>query len=96
MTRVGDKIRILRMEGEPQYEGRTGTVDLIDDAGQIHGTWGGCALIPGVDSFETIRSCALCGNEIGGRGHNGAPLTEGTVCDACNYGKVLPARMGRK
>lgn len=52
---VGDEIRILRMEGEPQYEGKTGTVELIDDAGQIHGTWGGCALIPGVDSFETIH-----------------------------------------
>ena len=44
------------MEGEPQYNGKEGIVDLIDDAGQIHGTWGGCALIPDVDEFEVINS----------------------------------------
>ncbi len=52
--KVGDKIRILYMDGEPQYDGRKGTVTHIDDAGQIHGTWGGCALIPGVDEYEVI------------------------------------------
>lgn len=52
--KVGDKIRILYMDGEPQYEGKKGTVTHIDDAGQIHGTWGGCALIPGVDEYEVI------------------------------------------
>ena len=51
----GDKIRILYMEGEPQYAGREGTVQHIDDAGQIHGTWGGCAIIPGTDSYEVIE-----------------------------------------
>ena len=29
--KVGDRIRIIRMDGEPQYSGKTGTVDLIDD-----------------------------------------------------------------
>ena len=32
--------------GEPQYTNREGVVTHIDDAGQIHGTWGGCAVIP--------------------------------------------------
>ena len=26
-----------------------GTVERVDDAGQLHGTWGGLAAIPGVD-----------------------------------------------
>ena len=51
----GDKIRILYMDGEPQYEGREGYVQHIDDAGQIHGTWGGCAIIPDTDRYEVIE-----------------------------------------
>ena len=43
---VGDKIKIITMQGEPQYTNREGVVTHIDDAGQIHGTWGGCAVIP--------------------------------------------------
>jgi hypothetical protein len=39
------------MEGEPQYTDREGVVTHIDDAGQIHGTGGGCAIIPEVDEF---------------------------------------------
>ena len=55
-VKIGDKIRIIEMEGEPGYTGKTGVVDLIDDAGQIHGTWGGCALIPKVDKFEIVNT----------------------------------------
>ena len=44
--KVGQKIRIVEMVGEPQYSGRTGEVTCIDDMGQVHGTWGGCALRP--------------------------------------------------
>lgn len=51
---VGDTIYIDWMDGEPQYCGRVGIITSIDDAGQLHGTWGGCALIPGVDSFHRI------------------------------------------
>ena len=53
--KVGDKIRIIHMEGEPQYTGKEGTVEYIDGAGQIHGTWGGCALIPDEDIWEIIN-----------------------------------------
>ena len=54
MVKVGDLIRIIEMDGEPHYIGKYGEVKYIDSLGQIHGTWGGCALIPGVDSFEII------------------------------------------
>ena len=54
----GDKIRILQMQGEPQYEGREGIVERIDDAGQMHGTWGGCAIIPETDRYEILEKIA--------------------------------------
>ena len=44
-------IKIIKMEGEPQYTDREGVVTHIDDAGQIHGTWGGCSIVPGVDTY---------------------------------------------
>lgn len=54
MVKVGDKIRIIDMQDEPQYSGAEGTIMFIDDIGQLHGTWGGCAVIPEVDEFEVI------------------------------------------
>jgi len=53
-VKIGDKIYIEWMDGEPQYSGRTGIVKYIDDVGQIHGSWGGCALIPGQDSYRLL------------------------------------------
>ena len=37
-----------------KYNGRrrSGVVEHIDSIGQLHGTWGGLAVIPGVDDFE--------------------------------------------
>ena len=55
MVKVGDKIKIILMVGEPQYSGKEGVVEHVDDIGQIHGSWGGCALIPGVDEFEIVE-----------------------------------------
>lgn len=55
MVKVGDKIRVLYMEGEPQYTGREGKVLYIDALLQLHGTWGGCAVIPEADKFEVIE-----------------------------------------
>lgn len=51
---IGKRIRIDYMNGEPQYAGRIGTVELVDDACQLHGTWGGCAVIPGEDSYTVL------------------------------------------
>ena len=45
-AKKGDTIRIIEMVGEPRYSGKIGTVEHIDDIGQIHGTWGGCAIQP--------------------------------------------------
>ena len=53
---IGDTIKIINMEGEAQYTNREGVVTHIDDAGQIHGTWGGCALIPGVDTYVVVAN----------------------------------------
>lgn len=55
MFKVGDKIKIIYMAGEPQYTGRKGTITRIDSAGQLHGTWGGLALIPGEDEIELVE-----------------------------------------
>ena len=55
MVKVGDTIKIILMVGEPQYSGKEGVVEHVDDIGQIHGSWGGCALIPGVDEFEIVE-----------------------------------------
>lgn len=50
---IDRKIRIIDMKGEPQYAGKEGCVTRIDDAGQIHGTWGGCALVE-EDEWELV------------------------------------------
>ena len=53
-----DKVKIgdtIKMEGEPQYTDREDVVTHIDDADQIHSTWGGCALIPEIDTFVIVR-----------------------------------------
>lgn len=55
MAKVGDRIRIWYMEGEPSYAGKEGTVTRIDDIGQMFGTWGGCAVIPGTDEYEVVN-----------------------------------------
>lgn len=57
-VKVGDEIRIIEMKDEPQYSGREGVVKYIDDAGQIHGTWGGCALIPGLDEYVIVKEAS--------------------------------------
>lgn len=51
---LGKTVEIFDMEGEPQYAGKRGVVDYVDSIGQLHGTWGGCALIPGVDDFKIV------------------------------------------
>lgn len=60
-VRPGTKIRIIKMmdaNGKDYqasaYKGKTGTVTLIDDMGQLFGSWGGLAVIPGLDEFEII------------------------------------------
>ena len=54
--KVGTVIRIIHLEGEnSDYDGRQGAVDRIDDMGNLHGTWGGLAIIPEKDEFDVIK-----------------------------------------
>ena len=59
--KVGTKIRINRMEGEPQYDGKDGVVTHISKGNhsfgipeQWHGTWGGCAVQPQRDEYTVL------------------------------------------
>ena len=54
MYKIGDKIKIINMVDEPQYESKEGVIEYIDSIGQLHGSWGGCAIIPGIDEFIII------------------------------------------
>ena len=54
--KVGDHIRIIHLNGEDsRYDGREGIVESIDSIGQLHGTWGGLAVIPEEDLFEILQ-----------------------------------------
>jgi hypothetical protein len=52
---VGKEIRIISMEGEPHYTGKQGIIKSVDGIGQLHGTWGGLAINPSVDTFQVIK-----------------------------------------
>lgn len=52
--KVGDKIKIIEMVDEPEYSGKTGTIEHIDGRGQLHGTWGSLAVIPEEDTIEIV------------------------------------------
>ena len=54
-VKVGDKVKIISMDGELEYCGKVGVVTHIDSIGQLHGTWGGCALIPELDKFVVVE-----------------------------------------
>ena len=54
-AKVGDTIHIISMVDEPNYKDKEGVVQTIDDIGQLHGTWGGCAIIPGLDVYKIIK-----------------------------------------
>lgn len=57
-AKIGDIIKITKLDDpyDPTYPGRIGTVTKIDDMGQLHGTWGGIAVIPQIDEFEILYS----------------------------------------
>ena len=53
--KVGQKVRIIHLEGEDtRYYGKEGVIEHIDGIGQLHGTWGGLAIIPEADEFTVI------------------------------------------
>ena len=55
----GQRIRLLHMEDpyDPVPDGTEGEIAFVDDVGQVHMNWDNgrsLALVPNVDSFETI------------------------------------------
>ena len=54
-VKIGDLIKVIKMEGEPDYSNRVGTVTAIDGIGQLHGTWGGLAIIPEKDMYQILK-----------------------------------------
>jgi hypothetical protein len=65
----GSRIKLLEMKDPyPVSSGSWGTVDFIDDEGQIHVNWDNgstLALIPGVDKYEVYnykhyKICPIC------------------------------------
>lgn len=61
-VKVGDTIKILWVDDcgydtvVDSYIGREGVVQFIDSIGQLHGTWGSLAIIPGTDKFKVINN----------------------------------------
>ena len=55
LYKVGQCIKIIHLEGEDnRYDGKEGAIEDIDVIGQLHGTWGGQAVIPEADEFIVI------------------------------------------
>ena len=97
--KIGQKIHINHLHGEDlTYDGKEGVITYIDDLGQLHGTWGGLAVIPEVDDYKVFDAivCCICGAEYSGHGNDPYPVKEeGRCCDECNYKVVIPARMAK-
>ena len=62
-VKIGDSIKVIKMEGEPDYSNRVGTVTAIDGIGQLHGTWGGLAIIPEKDTHQILKENNNNGND---------------------------------
>lgn len=56
VVKPGMKIHIVELDDpyDDSYNGREGVVEFIDDAGQLHGTWGGLAVCPEVDVISLV------------------------------------------
>lgn len=61
-VKIGDLIKVIKMEGEPDYSNRVGTVTAIDGICQLHGTWGGLAIIPEKDTYQVLKENNNNGN----------------------------------
>lgn len=57
--KVGQWIKIISMEGEPQYNGKVGRIEDIDSKGQLSGTWGGLRVQPERDSIKILTDAEV-------------------------------------
>lgn len=52
---LGCEIVIYHLYGEGcSYDGTTGIVERVDDMGDLYGTWGSIAVMPGLDQFSIV------------------------------------------
>ena len=49
------------VDDSEDYFGRVGVIEHIDDIGQLHGSWGGLALVPDLDDFVVVGD--LCAQQ---------------------------------
>jgi len=68
---AGTRIRLNHMDDpwSPVPEGTEGTVDMVDDIGQLHMKWDNgrtLALVPGEDSFSVIPQKQEMTMQMGG------------------------------
>ncbi len=53
----GKRIKILKMDDPysgKEYNGKEGTVEMVDSMGDLHGTWGSLAIIPEIDQIIVL------------------------------------------
>lgn len=53
-AKEGDTVKILTMYSDSSFDGKTGAVRMIDDLGQLHGTWGPVPIKPEIDDYFVI------------------------------------------
>lgn len=59
---VGMIVFIIHIVDDSEdYFGRVGVIEHIDDIGQLHGSWGGLALVPDLDDFVVVGD--LCAQQ---------------------------------
>ena len=51
---IGKKVRVNILDDWNPILNKTGIVEYVDDMGQLHGTWGGLAVIPDIDDIELV------------------------------------------
>ena len=85
----GAMLRLIHIFDDPNpIEPETvGSVDYIDDAGNIHMIWRSgrtLSLIDGVDEFEVLPTCRKCGKQYTERPAM-SRIDSSTICSMCGY-----------
>jgi hypothetical protein len=83
----GQWLKILYMAGESRYTGKIGQVEHTDDIGQIHGTWGGCALRPMDGDRYALITEEQARAELAKQAEASKPkqVKGGSVCVPCSF-----------
>ena len=60
----GMKIRFTMIDPQAPPANSLGTVEFVDDIGQIHIKESGLAIVPEIDDFHIVYFCNHCGKEF--------------------------------